>query len=191
MRQLLAGILLLTTALPLTVGAQNSDKGALQVSGATMTWAGANPGRKIVILNGSYKRDSLGTLVTTTNPCTNPVNYVSGGTITPASHCQLFLRTRASDTNQSSYILRWYQRNMFAPDTTYWVRGGTNMRIWDSTPVAGTFTVAKAPMSYADSTSSFSSLHYPFITQAKLCVERVNVGSGDTVEIRDLYDPCW
>lgn len=163
-----------------------------------LTWGAGADSSKFWILNTSFKRDSLGTMVTTTNTCTNPVLIETANlNLIPQNHGELSFNARGNDTANSAFIFRAYKRwvTPYKATDTAWVRGGTNMRMGipgdTSGQVPAVLSIAYVPKSFSDSTSTFVFEHYPFPGQEKWCVERVTVGSSDTVMIRNLWERYW
>lgn len=153
---------------------------------------------KFWILHTTFARESLGVMVATTNPCTNPINIeTSNLNIVPQSHGELSFDMRGNDTANSAFTLRVYKR-WITPYKTYdtaWVRGGTNMHAGVPGDTGGqipsVLSIAYAPLRFQDSTSPVVFEHYPFPGQEKWCVERTTVGAGDTVMLKNFWERYW
>lgn len=155
-------------------------------------------GDSLLVLNTSYKRDSAGSWVTidtaaarpyagAAGACTNPIAIeVPANTVQPTTRCELSYRIRASDTAEGDVRFRAYTRYVTPSGTdTNWRSGQS---LWDTVSVI----LQHTPPAYT-SASGFSWGHWFGISggQAKLCVERINVGSGDTVYVTKPVLRCW
>jgi hypothetical protein len=181
-------------------GAQDYNKGTASTQ-QTIVGFGApvgSQGDTLLVLNASYKRDSAGSWVTVDTAslrpyagalgaCSNPVAIEApSNVVQPTSRCELSYFIRASDTAQGAIQFRAYTRYLTPTGAnTSWRRGQS---LWDSLPVILTHT----PPRY-ENTTGFGWGHQFGLSggEAKICVQRTNVGSGDTVYVTKPILRCW
>ncbi len=189
MKKIILGLLLSAAVL---VTAQTGDpvKGNAWVTQQPVTWGRVLPGTSLYVLNTTFRRDSLGTLVAldTTRfgsagqgACSNEFPLQAASTVQPNQMVVMVFRIRGTDVTQSAVVAtlrhRWY--DPVGIDTNY----VDSSKVWDSTNVINTVHIARAPTGGATWDARFGANG----SKGKVCITRGNVGSGDTVQISKIY----
>ncbi len=189
-------------ALASLVGAQEYQKGTASTQQTPVGFAlpVATQGKILYVKQTTYRRDSSGVskLFDTASyrpysgaagACSNEIGIENiANAVQPTTRCEISYRLTASDTSQDRILFRVYTRYKTPAgltDTSW--RAGQS--IWDSVPVILTHTPPQTPSPNVGISWGHSwGLSGAY---AKICVERVNVGSGDSVTVTLPVLRCW
>lgn len=197
-------LLLLVVALSCAATAQEYQKGTATTQQTPVGFGMPviSQGRTLYVTGSSpfYLRDSSGQRkafdTTVYRPyagavgaCSNEIGIENiSNSVQPTSRVEISYHMTATDTSQDRVRFRIYSRNKTPTGLvdTLWRAGQS---LWDSVPVILTHTPPQVP-----STSLGISWGHAFGFSgqyAKVCIERVDVGSGDTVAVSLLVLRGW